>query len=125
MKKKFYIILIIGFMSSFVSMYTMDTLDSFNAAYGYIKTVIFHISNYQKIDFLTESFKNDMRRRDLYITDSTNIDQIILYVDEITGFKEQIFNYYDNSYKVDTVQYGKIVFNIEIKKNYSIIMIYL
>lgn len=54
MKKKFYIILIIGFMSSFVSVYAMD---SFNATYGYIKTVVFHISDYQKVDFLLSLLK--------------------------------------------------------------------
>lgn len=125
MKKRFYIILIICFMSSFVSVYTMDTIDSFNATYGYIKTIIFHISDYQKIDFLSKSFKNDMRKRDLYIADSTDINQLISYVDEIAGFKNQIHNYYDRTYSVDTVQYGEIVFDIQIKKNYSIIKIYL
>lgn len=41
-------------MSSFVSVYAMD---SFNATYGYIKTVVFHISDYQKVDFLLSLLK--------------------------------------------------------------------
>lgn len=57
-----------------------------------------------------------MKRRDLSIADSTDIDQLISYVDEIVGFKERIYNYYDRTYAVDTIQYGEIVFDIQIKK---------
>lgn len=130
-KTGFIVSVILFIIFSFVSKYSLDTIEFLAGSYGYIKTVVFHISDYEKIDFSgnytdIRGKNTKEKNRNLYIVGNTNRNMILEYVDKIVGFKgdPKLESEYSDYYVAESYKYGHIRIRIDFRNNYSLVGIY-
>lgn len=130
-KKGVIITVILCVIFSFISKYTLNTIEFLTGGYGYIKTVVFNISDYEKIDFSgnytdIRGKNTKEKNRDLYIVGNTDKNMILECVDKIVGFKgnPKLESEYSDYYVVESYKYGHIRIRIDFRNNYSLVDIY-
>lgn len=128
-------ILVSGFVFcvlSFTSKYIFNSFEFLASGYGYVKTVVLKISDYEKIDF-SKNIKNQIGHkdkininRDLYIVKKCDEKVTLQYIDEIVGFKEMPTKKKntDNKYEANTKKYGIIWFTIHLNDKYNLVEIH-
>lgn len=128
-------ILVSGFVFcilSFTSKYIFNSFEFLAGGYGYVKTVVLKISDYEKIDF-SKNIKNQIGHkdkmninRDLYIVKKCDEKVTLQYIDEIVGFKEMPTKKKntDNKYEANTKKYGIIWFTIYLNDKYNLVEIH-
>lgn len=114
---------------SFASESTFKTFEFLASGRGYIKTVVFQLSDYEEIDFIRSytpsKYKSKYNRhRSLYIVRKCDEKQLLSYINDMINFLDEPQQTSKNTFKVLSSKYGKVWININDKGHYFLVEIF-